>query len=108
MPAEPTGHPARRPGQVSVAELFSQLRALHLTGVDLRSTLQNPQVRLGSSTCHADSGGRALTCAAPVKWRPPSQLFPDGVQMTGELFADLEQWARLTSELATGGNGMAR
>jgi hypothetical protein len=30
-----------------------------------------------------------------------SQLFPSGVQMTGELLADLEQWARLTSKLAT-------
>jgi hypothetical protein len=29
-----------------------------------------------------------------------SQLFPSGVQMTGELLADLEQWARLTSKLA--------
>jgi hypothetical protein len=29
-----------------------------------------------------------------------SQLFPAGVQMTGELLADLEQWARLTSKLA--------
>lgn len=28
------------------------------------------------------------------------QLFPDGVQMTGELLADLEQWARLTGKLA--------
>jgi hypothetical protein len=37
-----------------------------------------------------------------------SQLFPDGVQMTGELFADLEQWARLTSKLAAGGNGTTR
>jgi hypothetical protein len=27
-----------------------------------------------------------------------SQLFPDGVQMTGELFADLEQWIRLTGK----------
>jgi hypothetical protein len=29
-----------------------------------------------------------------------SRLFPAGVQMTGELFADLEQWARLTGKLA--------
>jgi hypothetical protein len=28
------------------------------------------------------------------------QLFPAGVQMTGELLADLEQWARLTGKLA--------
>jgi hypothetical protein len=28
------------------------------------------------------------------------QLFPEGVQMTGQLLADLEQWARLTSKLA--------
>lgn len=28
------------------------------------------------------------------------QLFPDGVQLTGELLADLEQWARLTGKLA--------
>jgi hypothetical protein len=39
---------------------------------------------------------------------PFSQLFPDGVQMTGELFADLEQWVRLTSKLAAGGNGTTR
>ena len=31
-----------------------------------------------------------------------SQLFPSGVQMTGELLADLEQWARLTSKLTAG------
>jgi hypothetical protein len=37
-----------------------------------------------------------------------SQLFPDGVQMTGQLFADLEEWARLTSKLAAGGNGTIR
>jgi hypothetical protein len=30
-----------------------------------------------------------------------SQLFPSGVQMTGELLADLEQWARLTGKLAS-------
>jgi hypothetical protein len=34
-----------------------------------------------------------------------SQLFPSGVQMTGELLADLEQWARLTSKLASQGGG---
>lgn len=32
-----------------------------------------------------------------------SQLFPSGVQMTGELLADLEQWARLTSKLTAAG-----
>ena len=32
------------------------------------------------------------------------QLFPDGVQMTGELLADLEQWARLTGKLAARGD----
>jgi hypothetical protein len=32
-----------------------------------------------------------------------SQLFPSGVQMTGELLADLEQWARLTGKLAANG-----
>jgi hypothetical protein len=37
-----------------------------------------------------------------------SRLFPDGVQVTGELFADLEQLLRLTSKLTAGGNGMAR
>ena len=37
-----------------------------------------------------------------------SRLFPDGVQMTGELFADLEQLLRLTSKLTAGGNGTAR
>jgi hypothetical protein len=31
------------------------------------------------------------------------QLFPSGVQMTGELLADLEQWARLTGKLASRG-----
>ena len=30
-----------------------------------------------------------------------AQLFPDGVQMTGELLADLEQWARLTGKFAS-------
>jgi hypothetical protein len=29
------------------------------------------------------------------------QLFPAGVQLTGELLADLEQWARLTGKLAS-------
>lgn len=56
MPAEPTRFPARQPGDMSAAELFSQ-------------------------------------------------LFPDGVQITGELFADLEQWIRFTGMLAAGGNG---
>ena len=37
-----------------------------------------------------------------------SQLFPDGVQMTGELFADLEQLVRLTSKLAARGDGTTR
>ena len=37
-----------------------------------------------------------------------SQLFPDGVQMTGELFADLEQWVQLTSKLSARGNGTTR
>lgn len=32
-----------------------------------------------------------------------SQLFPDGVRMTAELLADLEQWARLTGKLAARG-----
>jgi hypothetical protein len=36
-----------------------------------------------------------------------SQLFPSGVQMTGELLADLEQWARLTSKLAAAGDATA-
>ena len=31
------------------------------------------------------------------------QLFPSGVQLTGELLADLEQWARLTGKLASRG-----
>jgi hypothetical protein len=31
------------------------------------------------------------------------QLFPAGVQLTGELLADLEQWARLTGKLASRG-----
>lgn len=29
-----------------------------------------------------------------------SQLFPSGVQMTGELLADLERWVQLTSKLS--------
>jgi hypothetical protein len=37
-----------------------------------------------------------------------SRLFPDGVQVTGELFADLEQLLRLTSKLTAGGNATAR
>jgi hypothetical protein len=37
-----------------------------------------------------------------------SQLFPSGVQMTGELLADLEQWARLTSKLTAEGDRTAR
>jgi hypothetical protein len=32
------------------------------------------------------------------------QLFPSGVQMTGELLADLEQWERLTGKLAAHGD----
>jgi len=32
------------------------------------------------------------------------QLFPSGVQMTRELLADLEQWARLTGKLAAHGS----
>jgi hypothetical protein len=36
-----------------------------------------------------------------------SLLFPSGDQMTGELFTDLEQWARLTSKLAAQGRRMA-
>jgi hypothetical protein len=59
MPAEPTPPPARQPGHISAAELFSQ-------------------------------------------------LFPDGIQMTGELFTDLAQWLQLTSKLAAGGNGTTR
>ena len=31
------------------------------------------------------------------------QLFPSGVQMTGELLTDIEQWARLTGKLAARG-----
>jgi hypothetical protein len=34
-----------------------------------------------------------------------SRLFPDGVQITGELFADLEQLLLLTSRLTARGNG---
>ena len=36
-----------------------------------------------------------------------SELSPSGVQMTGELLAGLEQWARLTSKLAAEGSGLA-
>lgn len=56
---------------------------------------------------------------APLPLEPPepegmsaaalfSQLFPSGLQMTGELLADLEQWARLTSKLTAKGSGTAR
>jgi hypothetical protein len=31
------------------------------------------------------------------------QIFPSGVQLTGELLADLEQWARLTGKLTSRG-----
>jgi hypothetical protein len=37
-----------------------------------------------------------------------TQLFPDGVQMTSELFADLEQLIRLTSKLSSRGNHTAQ
>jgi hypothetical protein len=37
-----------------------------------------------------------------------TQLFPNGVQMTGELFADLEQLIRLTSKLTASGNDTAQ
>jgi hypothetical protein len=37
-----------------------------------------------------------------------TQLFPDGVQMTSELFADLEQLTRLTSKLTARGNDTAQ
>ena len=59
LPAEPTRPPARQPGHMSAAELFSH-------------------------------------------------LFPDGVQITAELFADLEQLMRLTSKLAARGDGTTR
>jgi hypothetical protein len=36
------------------------------------------------------------------------QLFPDGIQMTSELFADLAQWLQLTSKLASGGSDTTR
>jgi hypothetical protein len=65
---------------------------------------------------HIPAARRALPRQAPVlpeQARPPAhppgrisaaelfgQLFPAGVQMTAELLADLEQWARLTSKLA--------
>jgi len=54
----------------AILSFITILRALHLAGVDLRSTTTEHAGQAGSSTCHADSGGRALTCAAPVKWRP--------------------------------------
>ena len=53
---------------------ITRVGGLHLSGVDLRSTLQNPQVRPGIRLCRGDSGGRALTCAAPVTWRPLTRL----------------------------------
>ena len=65
---------------------------------------------------HIPAARRALPRQAPVPpeqarlpAHPPGrisaaelfgQLFPAGVQMTAELLADLEQWARLTSKLA--------
>jgi hypothetical protein len=36
-----------------------------------------------------------------------SQLFPSGVQMTGDLLTDLEQWAHLASKLAAEGGSTA-
>jgi hypothetical protein len=59
LPAEPARFPAREPGPLSLAEMFSR-------------------------------------------------LFPDGVQLTSELFADLEQLLRLASKLAARSNGTAR
>jgi hypothetical protein len=57
----------------------------------------------------------ALPPQAPPTAAPPepaaglfSQLFPTGVQMTTELLADLEQWARLTSKLTTGSSPTSR
>jgi hypothetical protein len=37
-----------------------------------------------------------------------TQLFPDGIQMTSELFTDLAQWLQLTSKLAARGNDTPR
>jgi hypothetical protein len=37
-----------------------------------------------------------------------SQLFPNGIQMTAELFADLEQWLQLTTKLTARGDRTTR
>lgn len=80
--------------------------------------------RIRSGVYQWSAGQRAAARRIPVTSRavgavprqapPPSapaelfsQLFPAGVQMTGELFADLEQWARLTGKLAAHSRGTA-
>ena len=45
-------------------------RALHLAGVRSAVDTTEPARPARIRPCHADSGGRALTCVAPVKWRP--------------------------------------
>ena len=54
--------------------------------------------------------GRALEPASPAGIPAAElfgQLYPEGVHVTGELFADLEQLLRLTGKLAAGGSGTA-
>jgi len=54
---------------------------------------QQAPLPIESAASHTRQPGQISTAALF------SQLFPDGIQMTGELFADLEQWIRLTSKL---------
>jgi hypothetical protein len=73
--------------------------------------------RIRAGVYQWSAGQRAATRPRPGRVDRPAahmpaadlfdQLFPSGVQMTGELLADLEQWARLTSKLAADGGGTA-
>jgi hypothetical protein len=60
--------------ELAAERVITRLGGLHLTGVDLRPILQNPQVRPMLGPAGAPSDGRALTCAAPVKWRPRTRF----------------------------------
>lgn len=52
------------------------------------------------------SASPSSTCADPASSESASavelfeRMFPEGVQMTAEMFADFEQWTRLTTRLA--------
>jgi hypothetical protein len=89
--------------------------------------LTRAQVSTASSTLYRDgqldrirsgiyqwSGGHRVAARKIPPARQPrhisaaelfNQLFPDGIQMTTELFADLELLIRLTSKLTAEGNG---